>query len=115
MDFSSIPDVIRNASMDAEHPRSLKTMAELLKISYELLQHPILGNWKYYEAIDPFMDAMENVEYYKIFNRTVIERTISQSSSCQGLLEKSMCVCPGTPACSAGVVLRTKFSYDGHA
>jgi hypothetical protein len=77
MDFK-IPDILSHSDFDNEHPRNLRQMGELLKISYEALNHPILKRWSSYSAIDPFLN-IESPEYYKRFNRTVIERTITQA------------------------------------
>jgi hypothetical protein len=79
MDFNIIPDLLKNSSTDKEIPRSLTTMGELLKVSYELLEHPFLKDWKGHKAVDPFFNAKMNIETFEGFNRTVIERTIMQS------------------------------------
>jgi hypothetical protein len=79
MDFTIIPDILKNASMEEPRPRSLRQMGELLKIMYELTGHPILKQWRDYEPLDPFSIDMNNLERTKLFNRTIIERTITQS------------------------------------
>jgi hypothetical protein len=79
MDFSIVPDILKNATPKAERPWTLKQMGELLKITYDLTDHPILKNWMDYEPIDIFMLAMKNREKFQRFNRTLVERTIWQS------------------------------------
>src|SRR5690242_9501387 len=79
MDFTIIPEALKHASPEQERPRNLRQMAELLKIAYQLTDHPLLKNWKGYEAIDFFNRQFFDVEKFKRFNRTIIERTISQA------------------------------------
>lgn len=80
VDFTTIPDILLSASKDdTEIPRDLQSFGRLLDIAYRLLEHPILRNWKGFPKQDPFMDAMENPDYYKVFSRTLVERTIHQA------------------------------------
>ena len=79
MDFTFMPDILKDATPEAERLWSLKRMGELLSIAYQLAEHPILKGWRGYDPIDIFMLAMNNLEKYKRFNRTLVERTISQS------------------------------------
>lgn len=79
-DFDTVPAILQNASMESERPWSLEKMRELLVIAYQLTNHPILGNWKGYDAVDLFYMRDFDAEKFKRFNRTLIERTISQSA-----------------------------------
>lgn len=62
-------------------PRSwtLAQMGELLQITYEITDHPMLKDWMFYESLDIYTMAMENPDKYKILNRTIVAQTIWQS------------------------------------
>jgi len=79
-DFDTIPALLQHASMESERPWSLKQMRELLVIAYQLTNHPILGNWKTHDPVDLFDMRDFDAEKFKRFNRTLIERTITQSA-----------------------------------
>jgi hypothetical protein len=79
MDFSVIPDIIKSASMENERPWTLAKMGELLKLGYELTNHPILLNWHAEKSQDIFANAMRSPEEYKAFNRTIVERAVWQA------------------------------------
>ena len=55
-------------------------MRELLAIAYQLTNHPILGNWRGHDLVDLFCMRDFDAEKFKRFNRTLIERTITQSA-----------------------------------
>jgi len=76
-----IPDILKTATPEGHEPqkRTLAQLAELLKIAYELLWHPVLNKWKGFDKTDIFADAMGSTEKYALFNRTIIERTIAQA------------------------------------
>ncbi|MGB8191775.1 MAG: PD-(D/E)XK nuclease domain-containing protein [Chitinophagaceae bacterium] len=79
MDFTVIPEILHQSDFEDERPRSLRQMSELLNVSYKALEHPLLKSWRGYEAIDPFINPLD-LEYYRRFNRTIIERTITQGN-----------------------------------
>ena len=77
--LEEIPLILRYASLDVERPWALEKMCDLLTISYQLTEHPFLKNWQGYQVVDLFDISDFDAEAFKRFNRTIIERTISQS------------------------------------
>lgn len=60
-------------------PRTLYRFAEILDFLYKLADHPFLGQWKDFVDVNPFNVQKLSEEYHQTFNRTIIERTISDS------------------------------------
>jgi len=79
MDFTVIPEILTNYNFENERPRNLRQMGVVLKVTYEMLEHPLLKSYQGHDPIDPFLDKLDS-EYCKRFNRTIIERTIAQAS-----------------------------------
>jgi len=79
-DFNIIPDILQNASMEDERNWTLYRLSELLKISYELTQHPVLIDFPFSENIDIFYEALFSERMSKRLNRTLVERTIDQAN-----------------------------------
>ncbi len=77
--FIFIPEILQQSDFDNERPRNLRQMGELLQLSYELLEHPLLKSWRGHDPIDPFLNTLD-AEHYRRFNRTIIERTINQAN-----------------------------------
>jgi hypothetical protein len=79
MDYSVIPEILQNASVENERPWTLAKMGELLKVGYDLANHPILLNWRGKKPQDIFAIAMRSPEEYEAFNRIIVERAIWQA------------------------------------
>lgn len=78
MNYEDIPFILNVGTFEQPAPRGLRQFAELLQLAYKLLEHPLffkdtLGR------VDPFKRAMVSAEAFRNFNRTVVERTISQA------------------------------------
>jgi len=80
MNFKEFPPIFNTVDQDlTEKPRDFATIADLLEISYRLLEHPIFGRWRSFTPLNAFEIDRNNLHTYKNFNRTIIERTISQA------------------------------------
>jgi hypothetical protein len=79
MDFTFVPDILKDATPEAERPWSLSRMGELLKIAYKATEHPIFKYWNGLDRIPFFLIQMNNLEKFNRLNRTIVERTISQA------------------------------------
>lgn len=78
-DFTIIPHFLTIIQDDCSPiPRSLTMMGEALSLAYDLIEHPALLDRD--DRKDLFLEAMQRPEFYKRFNRTVIERTIAESA-----------------------------------
>lgn len=85
LDLEKIPEILQGVSMKEEKMRTLGSYSQLLKIAYELTDHPILKSWEHHEPIDLFAIDDFNSPGFKYFNRTLIERTITQAGYYSGL------------------------------
>lgn len=75
-DYREIPAQFKRFNKDEPYSRPLTVMVELLQGTYELLFHPVYGNWRDYDAIDHFKVPLR-VEHK--YDRTYFERTIFQA------------------------------------
>lgn len=85
-DYSKIPEALSWGSPDQPFPRSLRHLAEILNITYHLVDHPLFLEEEPFERIDVFQQAMAVPEMYQNFNRTIIERTIYQANHFSGIM-----------------------------
>lgn len=78
-DFSKTPEFLTRLTDDlTPQPWRLKSLGEILNFSYNLLEHPIFKKRTDYE--DQFLKLSKDYpEYYKKFNRIIIERIVSEA------------------------------------
>ena len=76
-DFRVIPSQFKEIDKKRPRSRTLPEMVDLLDHTYQLLFHPIYGQWGDYEAIKSFEPVMEGRK--NKFHRVYFERTISQA------------------------------------
>jgi len=78
--FKDLPPILSTTEHDlSEKPRDFETIGNLLEISYRLWEHPIFGRWGSFTPMNAFSPDAIRSKSYKMFNPTVIERTIAQA------------------------------------